>query len=244
MNELKAIKETMHSVELKLPEKDENIGNLVNICEKHDKKCNKIPDLQKEVKEMRDIINTIKVPENVHAAEIFKETENIRTQIAEVRQDIMSVKSKQTADNSSREQTQTPTKTDKEYNFETPRDNKGTRNERSDKQEIENVGQNSKIWIMGTSIVKDLDGRKIYRNRNTRITTLRDKTVHGGKEFIKEMRIHRDTSVIMVQVGSNDLGDKDAGEVIDQYEELIDQIRRQSYPDSEVVLGQILPRYT
>jgi hypothetical protein len=42
------------------------------------------------------------------------------------------------------------------------------------------------------------------------------------------MRIHRDTSVIMVQVGSNDLGDKDAGEVIDQYEELIDQIR-QSY---------------
>ena len=55
------------------------------------------------------------------------------------------------------------------------------------------------------------------------------------------MRIHRDTSVIMVQVGSNDLGDKDA-EVIDQYEELIDQIR-QSYPDSEVVLGQILPRF-
>jgi hypothetical protein len=34
---------------------------------------------------------------------------------------------------------------------------------------------------MGTSIVKDLDGRKIYRNRNTRITTLRDKTVHGAK---------------------------------------------------------------
>jgi len=80
------------------------------------------------------------------------------------------------------------------------------------------------------------------RNRNTRITTLRDKTVHGAKEFIKEMIIHRDTSVIMVQVGSNDLGDKDAGEVIDQYEELIDQIR-QSYPDSEVVLGHILPRF-
>ena len=216
----------MHSVELKLAEKDENIGNLVNICEKLDKKCNKIPDLQKEVKEMRDIINKIKILENVHAAEILKETENIRTQIAEVRQDIISVKSKQTADNSSREQTQTPTKTDKEYNFETPRDNKGTRNERSDKQEIENVGQNSKIWIMGTSIVKDLDGRKIYRNRNTRITTLRDKTVHGTKEFIKEMRIHRDTSVIMVQVGSNDLGDKDAGEVIDQYEDLIDQIKQ------------------
>lgn len=47
----------------------------------------------------------------------------------------------------------------------------------------------------------------------------------------------------MVQVGSNDLGDKDAGEVIDQYEELIDQIRRQSYPDSEVVLGQIIPHF-
>lgn len=111
---LKQLKETMHSVELKLAENDENIGNLVNICEKLDKKCNNILDLQKEVKEMRDIINKIKVPENVHAAEILKETKNIRTQIAEVRQDIMSVKSKQRADNSSREQTQTPTKTDKE----------------------------------------------------------------------------------------------------------------------------------
>jgi hypothetical protein len=150
VNELKAIKETMHSVEIKLAENGENIGNLVNICEKLEKKCNKILDLQKEVKEMRDIINKIKVPENVHAAEILKETKNIRTQIAEVSQDIMSVKSKQTADNSSREQTPTLTKTDKEYNFETPRDSKGTRNERSDKQETENVGQNSKIWIMGT----------------------------------------------------------------------------------------------
>ena len=41
------------------------------------------------------------------------------------------------------------------------------------------------IWTVGTLIVKDLNGRYIYRIRQTRITTLNDKTIYVAKEYFK-----------------------------------------------------------
>lgn len=41
------------------------------------------------------------------------------------------------------------------------------------------------LWIIGSSIVKDLDGRRMYKSKITRINTLRDKTVYGAAQFIK-----------------------------------------------------------
>ena len=95
---------------------------------------------------------------------------------------------------------------------------------------------------MGSSITKDLDGRKLFKNRNTRITTLRDKTVRGAIEYIHEKKIRNDISVIMFQIGSNDLDNAEAGEVIEEYEQLVDQTSK-NYPNAEIVLGQILPRF-
>ena len=69
--------------------------------------------------------------------------------------------------------------------------------------DLKNSKQNSKIWTVGSSVVKDLDGRKIYLNRITRITTLRDKTIQGAVECIKSKKINSEIRVL--QIGSNDL---------------------------------------
>lgn len=49
----------MHSVELKLAEKNENLFLPFMTCEKLEKKCIMIPELQKETKEMREVVNKI-----------------------------------------------------------------------------------------------------------------------------------------------------------------------------------------
>jgi hypothetical protein len=62
--------------------------------------------------------------------------------------------------------------------------------------DLKNSKQNSKIWTVGSSVVKDLDGRKIYLNRITRITTLRDKTIQGAVECIKSKKINSEIRVL------------------------------------------------
>lgn len=49
--------------------------------------------------------------------------------------------------------------------------------ERFNKDQSE-VNGNS-FWIIGSSLVKDMKAKLIYRYKKTRITTLRDKTVQG-----------------------------------------------------------------
>ncbi|CAC5424467.1 unnamed protein product [Mytilus coruscus] len=74
-----------------------------------------------------------------------------------------------------------------------------------------------------------------YRNRHTRITTLNDKTIYGAKEYVKSRKIHRDTSVILIQVGSNDLHEGEVDNVMKEYESLVN-FTMNTYQDSEVVL--------
>ena len=103
-----------------------------------------------------------------------------------------------------------------------------------------NSKQNSKIWIVGSSVVKDLDGRKIYRNRITRITTLRDKTIQGAVEFIKSKKINSD--IIVLQIGSNDLESAEVDNVMEEYENMVEVIKKE-YSNAKLVIGEVLPRY-
>ena len=72
---------------------------------------------------------------------------------------------------------------------------------------------------MGSSIVRDLKPKLIYRYKKTRVTTLRDKTIFGATEFLKLGHII--TNVMAYQVGSNDLEEKSPEEDIREIESLI-----------------------
>jgi hypothetical protein len=64
----------------------------------------------------------------------------------------------------------------------------------------------------GTSIVKDLRGRRMYRNKSVRITTLKDKTIYGATQLMKYGRMS--AKHIMFQVGSNELENKETDDII------------------------------
>ena len=114
---------------------------------------------------------------------------------------------------------------------------------KDDKQRSENSHENMTdfdLWIIGTSITKDLRAKKMYRNKRVKITTLRDKTFHGAKEFIKTSKVKAKT--VMVQVGSNDLDSETPDDVMEQLEEFVDLIK-EKLPNAKLILCEVLPRY-
>ncbi|CAC5382043.1 unnamed protein product [Mytilus coruscus] len=75
-------------------------------------------------------------------------------------------------------------------------------------------------WIIGTSVVKDLIARKIYRSKRVRTTTLKEKTIRGAKAFIKTGKVS--AANILLQVGSNDVDfDYDIENVAKEMRDLI-----------------------
>ncbi|VDI13256.1 Hypothetical predicted protein [Mytilus galloprovincialis] len=96
------------------------------------------------------------------------------------------------------------------------------------------------LWIIGSSIVKDLNGRRIYRNKITRINTLRDKTVFGASQFIKLEKVSVEN--VLFQIGSNDLERKQADCVLKEVEYLVETTQR-ILPSTKIILAEILPRF-
>jgi hypothetical protein len=96
------------------------------------------------------------------------------------------------------------------------------------------------VWIVGSSILRDLKPKLIYKYRNTRVTTLRDKTIYGAKKFIEEENVK--VKVVTFQIGSNDLENKNADEAIEDFKTLILKTQ-QLLPESEIVVSEILPRF-
>ncbi|CAC5415259.1 CEL [Mytilus coruscus] len=92
----------------------------------------------------------------------------------------------------------------------------------------------------GSSIVNDLNGRRIYRNKITRINTLRDKTVYGASQFIKFGKVSAKN--VLFQKGSNDLETKGPDEVLQEVEHLVD-ITQKILPETKIILAEILPRF-
>ena len=48
------------------------------------------------------------------------------------------------------------------------------------------------VWIIGTSITKDLIPKKMYSNKKIRVTTLQDKTITGARNYVKDGKVQSD----------------------------------------------------
>ena len=96
------------------------------------------------------------------------------------------------------------------------------------------------FWLVGSSIVRDLQPKFIYKYKKTRVTTLKDKRIFGATEFLKLGKIS--TNVIAYQVGSNDLEEKSPEEVIREMEYLILSTQK-TLPKSQIVINELLPRF-
>ncbi|VDI58912.1 Hypothetical predicted protein [Mytilus galloprovincialis] len=96
------------------------------------------------------------------------------------------------------------------------------------------------LWVIGSSIVKDLDGKKMYKNKQVKITTLRDKTVERATKFVKLGTVHAKN--VLLQIGSNDLEQKTPDDVLQEVELLVRELKS-TLLESTVVIGELLPRY-
>ncbi|CAG2198042.1 unnamed protein product [Mytilus edulis] len=96
------------------------------------------------------------------------------------------------------------------------------------------------LLIIGSSIIKDIDGKRLYKNRKVKIITLHDKTVFGAIQYIKSFRDK--AKHIMFQIGSNDIEQKTPDEVIEEVEELV-RVTQRYNPDATITFGEILPRF-
>ncbi|CAG2234409.1 unnamed protein product [Mytilus edulis] len=96
------------------------------------------------------------------------------------------------------------------------------------------------LWIVGSSVVKDLRKNRIYRYKKTNITTLHDKTIRGASEFLLTGKLKANN--IAFQVGSNDLEDSTPEDVAKNMERLILNTQR-LVPGSNIIINAILPRF-
>ncbi|CAC5362708.1 unnamed protein product [Mytilus coruscus] len=80
----------------------------------------------------------------------------------------------------------------------------------------------------------------MYRFKKVSITTLRDKTIQGAKEFLETGKMNAKN--ILFQVGSNDLEVIQPKNVVEEIEQLIIDTKK-SLPKSQIIISQILPRF-
>ena len=98
------------------------------------------------------------------------------------------------------------------------------------------------FWLVGTSIVKDMKPKLIYRFKRSRISTLRDKTIFGAKTLIQTGCVKAKT--IAFQVGSNDLDEPEKSpEMIGEEIKGLIETTRNIIPDCNVIINELLPRY-
>ena len=80
----------------------------------------------------------------------------------------------------------------------------------------------------------------MYRNKLVRVTTLKDKTVNGAKNYIGTGKVQARN--LLLQIGSNDLNKKSPNEVLHEIEDLINKCQS-CIPGADIVIGEILPRF-
>jgi hypothetical protein len=128
----------------------------------------------------------------------------------------------------------------KEADVSTKVDESQSRNEQDEDEESDDDVCDNDLWIIGTSIVKDLRGRRMHRNKSVRITTLKDKTIYGATQLMKYGRMS--AKHIMFQVGSNELENKETDDIMEKLEKLV-EVAREKVPHTDILFGEILPRF-
>lgn len=96
------------------------------------------------------------------------------------------------------------------------------------------------LWIVGTSIIRDLNAKQMYRNKRVKVYTLHDKTVTGAIEFIKSGKMN--TKHVLFQLCSNDLESSTPVEVLEEFESLI-KLTKECYPDITITVCEVMPRF-
>jgi hypothetical protein len=98
------------------------------------------------------------------------------------------------------------------------------------------------VQIVGTSIVRDINQRKLYSSREVRVKTLpyQQKTIRGASTFLDSMR--SEPRVLLYQVGSNDLSERSSANVLSDTKALILKTK-QKFPNTNIVVSALLPRW-
>lgn len=96
------------------------------------------------------------------------------------------------------------------------------------------------LWIIGSSVTKNIQPKLMYKHRTVKITTLQDKTINGAKNYIKSGNVK--SKLMILQIGSNDLNKKTSNDVLQEMEDLI-LVCKQVIPQTKIILSEILPRF-
>lgn len=120
---------------------------------------------------------------------------------------------------------------DESGHFHSPNNNRQSSHEKENRV---------KVWVVGSSLVKDLNPKKIYRYQSTKITPLHDKTIYGARGFLESGRLNAEN--IVYQIGSNDLENNSVDKVLADMENLVLNTQR-LVPGSNIIINELLPRY-
>ena len=97
------------------------------------------------------------------------------------------------------------------------------------------------ILIIGTSIIKDIDPERMYRDKTVKKHILEQKTIAVAKRYISNLTGKFGT--ILLQVGSSDLEHNSTETVQTGISEIV-EILNTKLPQTRILVSGILPRWT
>ncbi|CAG2189272.1 unnamed protein product [Mytilus edulis] len=227
--EITQMKTTIHDLEIELVKKDTELQAVQNLCTNLQTNLNKIEHLNEQIdkekslkiKKNEDRLKEMANERNQEIQRVVKMEQNIK----ELQHTIEKEAEKRVEDQTYHAETKTK---DTKLHVESAEEDNHTQTERISEK------KNS------SSIIKDIDGKRLYKNRKVKVITLHDKTVFGAIQYIKSFRDK--AKHIMFQIGSNDIEQKTPDEVIEEIEELV-RVTQRYNPDATITFGEILPRF-
>lgn len=190
--------------------------------------------------------------------EVKQKVDNLEQQVFVIRDELKNRKPEQETEENKNGSENPATKTNAES--AKPSDKSADENKESKTNETENVAspktgnvtyQNRHkndymqhdsydVLIVGSSIIKDVNEKKMYKQKKVKVTVLNDKTVSGAIKYIKTCNVKAKN--VVFQIGSNDIENKTVDNVIEEIEYLV-QTTKRSFPDATITFGEILPRF-
>ncbi|CAG2246638.1 unnamed protein product [Mytilus edulis] len=263
--EITQMKTTIHDLEIELVKKDTELQAVHNLCTNLQTNLNKIENMNEQIdkekslkiKKNEDRLKEMANERNQEIQRVVKMEQNIK----ELQHTIVKEAEERVEDQTYHAETKTK---NTKVHVESAVDNNYTPTERisekknSEKNEPERSNNNIKSYagvrnptlrkenshhrdtydllIIGSSIIKDIDGKRLYKNRKVKVITLHDKTVFGAIQYIKSFRDK--AKHIMFQIGSNDIEQKTPDEVIEEIEELV-RVTQRYNPDATITFDGI-----
>ena len=105
-------------------------------------------------------------------------------------------------------------------------ESKETKTSRPQGDVITQTEKKSEVYVIGDSIVKNLDGRKMARKKNVKVRSFPGATTSDMTDFVKPIIRKKPESVIL-HVGTNDLKSNPEAQIADNIIELANSIRNQ-----------------